>query len=362
MKIYLVHPGYVWGSRPISESAADALRALGCEVVALDLHRWRAVADAAVKGLASAGLGGGYPGLLEQLACERIPLRVIEEEPDLFLAVHGAMVPPHIVAAVRKLGVPTAVWLLDDPHELDLSARYAACYDIVFTNDRSSVQTHRRFGLDPESVHYLPTGCDVELYAPAAEPEPAYASDVLFLGSGFPERVAFLESCEPFLRDRDFRLVGLWTNVPRDSWLRRHVVEGVVPPREAARWYRNAKIVLNLHRDGTGLSSGSNLRAVAAHAPNPRCFEAAACGAFVLSDDRRPGLRECFRVPEEMPVFKTKEELAHLLDHYLARPDERRAVSAAAMRRARTEHSYGRRMDSLLAGLDRVLLKKPLPA
>ncbi len=350
MKVFLVHPGREWGSLYISRYAGAALRDAGGEVVSYDLHHWMRFYRTLIDHLDRDGRLTPYEGMLEQISCERIPMRVIEEEPDLFLSIQGALLPGNVVAAVRRLGVRTAVWLLDDPQEIDQSVRYASAYDWIFTSDRNAVPIHAAAG--GAAVRYLPTACAPEIFKESPRLEEAFASDILFLGSGFSERVEFLERCEPFLSKYDLRLVGLWENLSRTSRLRSRVVEGVCVPVDAARYYQNAKIVLNLHRDGTGFSVGSNIRRVPTDSPNPRCFEAAGCGSFVLSDDSRPGLGRALKIGEEIEVFSGVRDLREKIEYYLAHEDERGRIARAGRARVLREHTYRRRIASMLSAIE----------
>jgi len=352
MKIFLVHPGRLWGSLYISHYAAAALRRAGVEVVEYDLHHWRRFYQTLIEKIESHGGMTPYEGMLEQLSTERIPMRVIEEEPDLLLSMQGALLPKNVISAVRRLGVRTAVWLLDDPQEIDQSARYASDYHWIFTSDKNAVRCHReqRSGA---AVRYLPTACAPEIFKPAETPDPSYASDLLFLGSGFPERVEFLHRCAPFLLKHDFKLVGLWTNLSSRSPLHECVVEGVTTREEAVRYYQNAKIVLNLHRDGTGLSAGSNLGRVPTDSPNPRCFEASGCGSFVLTDNRRQGLGDAFVIGKEIAVFENETDLEKKIEYYLSHEQARKKIARAGRARVNREHTYDRRVASLLEMMER---------
>jgi spore maturation protein CgeB len=50
-----------------------------------------------------------------------------------------------------------------------------------------------------------------------------------------------------------------------------------------------------------------------------------------------------------MVVYRDLPELRRLLDHYLARPDEARAIGDNARRRALAEHTLRHRVEEMLA-------------
>jgi len=81
---------------------------------------------------------------------------------------------------------------------------------------------------------------------------------------------------------------------------------------------------------------------------NPRVFELAACGAFQLSDERKllPGL---FEVGKEIITFKNENEIKELISYYLANPQERERVTAAARKKVLAEHCYKHRIQEILS-------------
>ncbi len=344
MKVFLVHPVFSWSSGDISLSAEAALRKLGCEVISFDPLDSVWLFKSLLSGAEKNGLRTTEAAAF-RLACERIPLRVIEEKPDLFFAVHGSRIPSHVVDAVRSLGVPTAVWLLDDPHEIDLSSRYARHYDWVFTDERMAVAAHSAAG--SAKTFHLPLGCDAGTQYPC-EVEEKYRSDVCLVGCGFEERINLLTPLYEELAGFKVKLLGLWSGLPEGSPLKSFVTEGLVSPADTARYYAGARIVLNPHRDGGGSVMASNLWGVGAVSPNPRLFEAAAAGSFVLTDDKRTDVGRYFRIGEEVDTFHDGPDLIKKIKYWLGREDARAAGAAAASIKARRDHSLEKRMTSLL--------------
>lgn len=345
MKVFLVHTGFSWSSIDISLSAERALKRLGCEVVSFDPQDGLWIFRTLTEEAGANGLRGAKDMAL-RLICERIPLRVIEEKPDLFLVIHGGRLPSNVVRAVRSLGIPTAVWLLDDPHEIDLSSVYAREYDHVFTDEINAVAVHRAAG--SRHVAHIPLGCSPDMQFPQEE-EAKYHSDICIVGSGFRERVELLSAAAKDLLKFDLRIVGPWP-LPRNSPLFPRLINGVVPAGEAARYCAGARIVLNPHRSPCGSEMASNLWGVPADSPNPRLFEAAACGAFVLNDDKRADLGKYFELGREMDVFSDARDLAEKAAYWLGHEEARAAGAASASRRAIKFHSLDVRMADLLAG------------
>jgi spore maturation protein CgeB len=80
---------------------------------------------------------------------------------------------------------------------------------------------------------------------------------------------------------------------------------------------------------------------------NTRAFELAAAASCQVADFKED-LATLFKPDEEVLVYRDLGELTQLLDHYLARPDEARAVGENARRRALAEHTLRHRVDEML--------------
>ena len=82
------------------------------------------------------------------------------------------------------------------------------------------------------------------------------------------------------------------------------------------------------------------------YANNMRLFEATGVGALLVTESARnlPGL---FTPGEEVVTYDSPDDLVEKVRHYVARPEERRAIAAAGQRRTLAEHTYTRRMEQL---------------
>jgi hypothetical protein len=82
------------------------------------------------------------------------------------------------------------------------------------------------------------------------------------------------------------------------------------------------------------------------YANNMRLFEATGVGALLVTESARnlPGL---FTPGEEVVTYDSPSDLVQKVRHYVAHPDERRAIAAAGQRRTLAEHTYRRRMEQL---------------
>ena len=80
---------------------------------------------------------------------------------------------------------------------------------------------------------------------------------------------------------------------------------------------------------------------------NLRTFELAGAGAAQVVD-LKEDLTRLFKPDEEVIVYRDLAELRRQLDHYLARPEEARAIGDNARRRALAEHTLRHRIEEMM--------------
>jgi hypothetical protein len=237
-----------------------------------------------------------------------LPARVKAFDPDLLFVVHGRNF-------VRKWGRTfagrrSAVWLLDEPYEVDDTSRYSASFTHVFVNDPATLSRHR-------AVHYLPVGHDPRVHYPGTG-ERRYA--VGFVGGPNAARERMLGALAQ--RGRiDYVVGGPW----RTGALGRICLSRNLPAAETAALYRATKIVVNVFRDVHHFNRGG----IAAVSLNPRVYEALACGALVVSEGRP----EIEKLVPEMPTFTSASELVNVIEDLLADAGRREELRAACARR-----------------------------
>ena len=85
-------------------------------------------------------------------------------------------------------------------------------------------------------------------------------------------------------------------------------------------------------------------------AVNQRVFDVPACGGFVLTDVREQ-LGALFDVGGECAVYDHPEAIGDMVRHYLAHPAERARLTGAARQRILAEHTYDKRLNTLLCAM-----------
>jgi spore maturation protein CgeB len=83
---------------------------------------------------------------------------------------------------------------------------------------------------------------------------------------------------------------------------------------------------------------------------NKRTFELAGIGAFQLTDERA-ALDDYFVPDLEVATFRGPKDLRDKVAYYLARPQERAAIAVRAQQRAHRDHTFERRLTTLLGTL-----------
>ncbi|WJH32476.1 glycosyltransferase [Paenibacillus sp. CC-CFT747] len=273
--------------------------------------------------------------------------------PDLVLVLNATRFPVEQADRLRDMGILTAVWFLDDPYRMDWDVQLAAHYDYVFTNEISCVSPFQEAG--SPRVFYLPLAVHPAVYYPRRM-EPAYRSDVCFIGTAFANRRAFFDRLAPYLAGKKVFISGwYWDRLARYDLLKSSIRqdklrEGTwLSAEETAKYYNGAKIVINLHREDSAEET-INSRGIPALSINPRTFEISGCGVLQLTDDREE-LHRMYTGGQDLVTYRNPEDLAAKLDYYLSRDEERLELAVRGLVRTRSRHTYLHRMTELLSAV-----------
>lgn len=324
MKAMVVGSGAYWSTKDVENGAVEGLQAAGVDVrwYAYD-HRLQASADylswvyrrakrqgAAMKKPSAADVQ--YHALVDVLP------RALAQDVDWVVLVSAIFIPLPFMQVLRKAGLRVALLLTESPYSHEHESAWAKHVDLLWTNERTVVDAFR--AIQPRS-YYLPHAYRAAVHQPAPAPANVPAHDVVFVGTGFPERIAFLESID--WTGIDLGLYGNWQRLRRSSPLKQFVRGGVVDNTTTADLYRAAKIGLNLYRTSADWEGVAHI--ATAESLNPRAYELAACGAFHLSNARAEVAE---RFGDAVPVFETAAECEALIRRYLADAPARAAAAA----------------------------------
>lgn len=245
------------------------------------------------------------------------------------VVVSGMYQHPDFIPLLRRAGLKVCVVLTESPYDLLPEMRYISACDIAFTNERSSVPQLREAN---QHTYYLPHAWHPGVHQVMADaPTDVPSHDVVFVGTGFVERVRLLERID--WTGIDFGLYGIWTLAGSRSKLRRHLLAAETQNERTAALYRAARVGLNLHRTSKGY--GVNVDHIThAESMNPRCFELAATGCF-FTTDARAEVSEVFG--DVLPTFTTPIEAEAVIRQALREPAWRADVAAACRERVAAE-------------------------
>lgn len=259
-------------------------------------------------------------------------------EPDLVFALAQAPLGRRHVERLAEASAPAALWFVENHRVLRYWMQVASAYRWVYGIQPGAFEAQLA-SLGVAHPGYLPAACDPDVHRPvslSAEERDRYGAAVSFAGAPYVNRRKVFAR----LHDLPLRLWG--PDWDRDPVLRaKAAASRRFTTDEMVRIFAASAINLNLHAAThvDGLDPEPDF-------VNPRTFELAACGAFQLTDSRRP-LRDLFD-EGEVAVFRSVSELRALVDRYLEDAPGRARMADRARRRALAAHTYAHRMDRVL--------------
>lgn len=291
----------------------------------------------------------GIMNALGKLAREAIcvtsgdPVALLAElhRPDLVLVLNGIFsIGTDQIDRIRAMGIPTAVWVADDPYFSDQTRVMATHYDVVFTHEISCVRMYEEAGC--RSVHYLPFAADPDLFRPTHPP--AMQTDLLFIGMAFPNRLAFFNRLLPWLTRRNVLIAGGgWQHLAGYDRLKDRIWLTGIDPLSTPLFYSGARIVINLHRSDQETGNSERFPGLSV---NPRTFEIGACGTLQLVDERAE-LSRHYTPGQDLETFSSPEELAKKADYFLSREDARRDRAVTGLKKTLRHHTYVHRLSRM---------------
>jgi spore maturation protein CgeB len=261
---------------------------------------------------------------------------------------------PHGIAATEVVlaarGAIRAFYDLDTPVTLsqveagqDLSYIGPAGlggFDIVFSYTGGAALQGLKSRLGARHVVPLYGHVDPAVHMPVAA-LPHYRADLSYLGTYSPDRQAAVEALlvEPARRMPARRFLIGGAQYPQDfPWAPNIYFVRHLPPAEHPAFFSSSRLTLNVTRKAM---------AEMGWCPSGRLFEAAACGAPILSDGWE-GLEAFFTPGEEILVAHTTADALAALD---LDDSELKRIAGKARDRVLAEHTSAKRADDMLAAL-----------
>ncbi len=269
--------------------------------------------------------------------------------PGLFLTLKGSFLAPETLAALRAIGMRTALVYPDRHFDYpDVDRSVIRDVDLLITTK----SFHRDYLDDlrgPGRSFMVHHG-----YSPMAHwphwdrmSEDDYHYDIAYVGMPDPYKAKWLAGLAGALPHRRMLIVGeRWGEYAPGTPLADCRLMGRVTGDLMAELIQRSRVNIAIQL-GPGPNGWRD------HV-STRTFEIPACKGFMLHEDNEE-IRTLFEPGTEIDVFDTPGSLHAQVEHYLARPDRRSEMIERAYRRAVPAYSYYERARELMAVVRREL-------
>ncbi len=269
---------------------------------------------------------------LDERAQRRVTAAALRAECEIVINTDQGLMPA-VVRDLRRAGVQVGLWFPDHVMSMGRQFMLLAPYNAVFVKEPHVVNTLAPLLGKP--LCYLPQACNPRWHRPLV---PVGTEPYLVIaGNMYPSRMLLLERL--LAAGVPLRLYG--GGFPR--WIGRTPLRQVHAGRpvfgeEKARVFRSAAGVLNTMFPAE--IAGVNLR----------LFEAAGCGAAVLTEFR-PTVPDLFAIGDEVLTFRDFDELVDQARRLLNDSGLSAKLGDAAAARAHHSHTYQQRLTIILEKL-----------
>jgi len=259
-------------------------------------------------------------------------------KPEISIVTGGHRIRPSSIISLKTMGTGTVLWTIDPPRIFQPIIEVAPFYDHIFCQGTEAVELLDAAGIN--GAQWLPMACDPEFHHPVScseDEKRRYGSDVVFVGSYYPERAALFERLTHF----DLAVWGPgWEALSPNSPLRAHLRGRHTRPQEWLRIYSSSQIVLSTHYHDPQIR-------FPVYQASPRVFEILACGAFQLCDNQRD-VFALFQEGRDLARFTDGDDLVKKVSYYLNHPEERQRIAQTGRETVLAAHTYRHRIRTLL--------------
>lgn len=255
-------------------------------------------------------------------ASKDVLVRILECRPDWVIFVSGIAFPTFVWDYVKQLQedlkrpFKAAVLLTESPYVESWEEGILERVNMAFTMDYGSLEDYRK--INP-NTHYVGHSYDPEIHFRSGQPK---TIDAFMVATGFPERQRLLEAIN--WDDINLELYGNWMYMGTSS-LAQYLRGQNLKNEEAAEKYRMSKLGLNIFRTVQWPDANPKfIEPNKAKSMSPRCYEAMACGAMLLTDWRE----ELDILPKDSCVlWGDAKDLEEKMRWYLSHDAERERIA-----------------------------------
>jgi tetratricopeptide (TPR) repeat protein/SAM-dependent methyltransferase len=277
-----------------------------------------------------------YMERMRQLGREAMNAEIVQvvqrERPDyVFFHTYQDQITFECLDELRRMGAKVAAWGSDDHWRFqDYSRLIGAHVFCSVTTDKNTVPKYQALGLNVVRSQWASN----HRYYRKIDGAPIH--EVTFVGNKYGKRGENL------------------------LYLQQHGVPLEVFGKRFGRYvtfdqmialFSGSRINLNF----TGSSRNDGLKQI-----KGRVFEVPMCGGFLLTEHVE-GIEEYFDVGKEIECFRSLEEATEKIAFYLRHEELRQEIAERGYQRARTEHTWLKRLTILFHDLDRIETCPPAP-
>lgn len=276
-----------------------------------------------------------------------------EHRCNLFVAFDGEELDTILCERLARLCGRSVLWVTEDPYEIDANVRHSRLFDLVFTNDSASVDNYGVKG------RHLPLAGAVEFHDNVVIPvERPLRYELFFAGTAWPNRTAFIRTIlEDLPTSWRFKL-ALPTNEhlpPRDVGMSESMLSWRTSPVDFGRFVNHSAATIVLPRKFS--SSGTR---DFAETPPPRLFEAALAGGAQLVHSSLEEVTRSFEPEKEILFFSNEREFIDKATALITDRPYRNRIAQAAKDRALRDHTYDRRVATILDEAKALVFSRPI--
>jgi spore maturation protein CgeB len=259
--------------------------------------------------------------------------------PDGIAATELILDAPRPLRVLYDLDTPVTLAVLKAGQQTSyIGPQGLAGFDLVLSFTGGAALDELRTDFGAKRVEALYGHVDAQTYRPSAT-RSHFRSDLSYLGTYTADRQQSLETllvdAARQRPDRSFLIGG--AQYPVDfPWAENIFFVRHLPPDQHPAFYSSSRLTLNITRQ---------TMAALGWCPSGRLFEAAACGAAIISDQWQ-GLEDFFVPGEEILVAHDTADTVAALD---LSDVELRRLGEAARSRVLSSHTCERRADDLLS-------------